>query len=87
MKIFSGSSNEELVKGICEHLGMSMGTVKLKTFPSGEKYAQFQENIRGKDVFLVQSTSYPSNDNLMELLIMADAAKRASAEKITAVIP
>lgn len=87
MKIFSGSSNEALVKGICEHLGMPTGKVDLKTFPSGEKYAQYQENIRGKDVFIVQSTSYPANDNLMELLIMADAARRASAEKITAVVP
>ena len=87
MKIFSGSSNPNLVVGICDHLGMPIGRVTLKTFPSGEKYAQYGENIRGKDVFIVQSTSSPANDNLMELLIMADAARRASADKITAVIP
>lgn len=87
MKIFSGSSNPNLVTGICDHLGMPIGKVTLKTFPSGERYAQYGENIRGKDVFIVQSTSAPANDNLMELLIMADAARRASADKITAVIP
>ena len=87
MKIFSGSSNPNLVKGICEHLGITQGKVHLNTFPSGEKWARYDHNIRGKDVFLVQSTSFPANDNLMELLIMADAARRASAGEITAVIP
>ena len=87
MKIFSGSSNPYLVRGICEHLGIAQGKVHLNTFPSGEKWARYEHNIRGKDVFLVQSTSQPANDNLMELLIMADAARRASAGEITAVIP
>jgi ribose-phosphate pyrophosphokinase len=87
MKIFSGSSNPNLVKKICEHLGIPQGKVHLNTFPSGEKWARFEHNIRGKDVFLVQSASAPVNDNLMELFIMADAARRASAGEITAVCP
>lgn len=87
MKVFSGSSNLPLVNLICQNLGIPVGKVDLKTFPSGERYCQFQENIRGNDVFLVQSTSKPANDNLMELLVMCDAARRASAGRITAVVP
>jgi ribose-phosphate pyrophosphokinase len=87
MKIFSGNSNPVLVDKVCEKLSLTRGRVKLKTFASGEKFCQFEENVRGADVFLVQSTSSPANDNLMELLIMADAARRASAGRITAVIP
>jgi ribose-phosphate pyrophosphokinase len=91
MKIFSGSSNNPLVEKICRdhlcHEGITQGNIDLKTFPSGEKYCQFKENIRGSDVFLVQSISSPANDNLMELLVMCDAARRASAGRITAVIP
>ena len=87
MKIFSGSSNLPLTELICEKLSVEIGKIKLQTFPSGEKYCQFLENIRGHDVFLVQSGSSPSNDNLMELLVMGDAARRASAERITAVVP
>jgi len=87
MKIFSGSSNEPLAKKVCEYLGIPQGEIFLKTFPSGERYCQFHENIRGQDVFLIQSTSAPCNDNLMELLVMCDAARRASAGSITAVIP
>ena len=87
MKVFSGSSNPELVNMICRHLDTKPGDVYLHTFPSGEKYCQFKENIRGEHVFLVQSTSSLANDNLMELLVMCDAARRASAEKITVVIP
>lgn len=87
MKIFSGSSNPKLVEYICKNLNVPIGQVKLQKFPSGEEHCQFQENIRGTDVFLVQSLSSPVNDNLMQLLLMADAARRASASRITAVIP
>jgi len=87
MKIFSGSSNPALVDKICERLSLQRGKVKLKSFASDEMFCQFEENIRGGDVFLVQSTNKPANDNLMELCIMADAARRASAGRITAVIP
>ena len=87
MKVFSGSSNRPLVDAICRHLQTKQGDVYLHTFPSGERYCQFKENIRGEHVFLIQSTSNPANDNLMELLVMCDAARRASADKITVVIP
>lgn len=87
MKIFSGTSNPALVDKICANLSLSRGKIILKSFASGERFCQFDENIRGADIYLVQSTSYPANDNLMELMIMADAARRASAGRITAVIP
>ena len=87
MKIFSGTSNLPLTKKICERLNMEIGKVYLHEFPSKEKYCQYQESIRGEDIFLVQSGSTPVNDNLMELLIMADTARRASAKSITAVCP
>jgi ribose-phosphate pyrophosphokinase len=91
MKIFSGSSNRPLAEAICDHIyrdsDEGIGKIKLKSFDSGERYCQFEENIRGEDVFLIQSLSTPVNDHLMELLLMADAARRASAERITAVIP
>jgi ribose-phosphate pyrophosphokinase len=87
MKIFSGESNSPLVAKVCELLGVPVGKITLKTFPSGERYCQFEENIRGTDLFLVQSLSAPVNDYLMELLVMCDAARRASAGRITVVIP
>jgi ribose-phosphate pyrophosphokinase len=87
MKIFSGSSNPLLVDKICDRLSLQRGNITLKSFASGERFCQYDQNIRGADIFLVQSTSHPANDNLMELLIMADAARRASAGRITAVIP
>jgi len=87
MKIFSGQSNPILVSQMCEHLGMPAGIISLKQFPSGEHWCQFNENIRGEDVYLVQSLSAPVNENLMQLLLMCDAARRASAGRITAVIP
>jgi len=87
MKIFSGGSNLPLTEAICNRLGSPIGKIELKKFPSGEHWCQFQENIRGTDVFLVQSLASPVNDNLMELLLMSDAARRASAGRITAVIP
>ena len=87
MKIFTGNANPALAKEICEHLGVPLGTATVNRFPDGETFVQINENIRGEDVFVIQSTSYPANDNLMELLIMLDALKRASARRITAVIP
>jgi len=87
MLIFSGSSNSELAGEIASYLKTSLGKIELKRFNDGEQYARFLDNIRGVDLFLVQSTSKPVSESLMELLIMIDAAKRASAARITAVIP
>ena len=85
--LLSGSSNPELVKEIAEMLGTTVADVLVGRFPEGEVQIQIRENVRGKDVFIIQSTCTPPNDNLMELLIMIDAAKRASAKRITAVMP
>lgn len=87
LKFFYGSSNPELGKKITEKLGIAEGKVNLKKFASGEIYAQFLENIRGDDVFLMQTAVDPVNDHLVELLIMIDAAKRASAGRIVVVMP
>jgi len=86
MLVFSGSSNRELSEGVAEYLGVELGNVKLSEFANGEIYVRFLESVRGADVFLVQSICAPVNSMLMELLIMTDAAKRASARSITAVI-
>jgi len=86
-KIFSGTANPKLTQDIAEHLGMNVGQADIKRFSDGEISVQIQESIRGRDVFIVQPTSAPANDNLMELLIMTDALRRASANKITAIIP
>ncbi|MFH1390979.1 MAG: ribose-phosphate pyrophosphokinase [Candidatus Diapherotrites archaeon] len=87
LAIFSGSSNPELAKEMSAYLKIPLGKVELKKFADGETYVNYNETVRGKDVYLIQSTSYPVNDNLMELLIMIDAAKRAAAERITCIIP
>ncbi|MGB0371908.1 MAG: ribose-phosphate diphosphokinase [Opitutales bacterium] len=87
LKIFSGSSNKPLVKKICDAIGVPVGDITVETFPDGETFVKINENIRGDDVFIVQSTSNPANHHLMELLIIIDAAKRASAARITTVIP
>ena len=87
MKVFSGSANEALAEEICQRLKLPLGKVIRTTFSDGEFYCQILENVRGKDVFLIQPTCSPVNDNLIELLIMIDAFKRASAARITAVIP
>lgn len=87
MKVFSGNSNPALAREICRYLGIPLGEAEVKTFSDGEVAVEIAENIRGRDVFIVQSTCPPVNDNLMELLIMIDAARRASAGRITAVIP
>lgn len=86
LKIFSGNSNKELAKKISDKIGISLGFLETKRFSDGEMWVKYGENIRGSDVFIIQSTNQPS-DNILELLIMLDAAKRASAQRITAVIP
>jgi len=85
-RIFSGSSNPEFTEKVCKYLDLSMGEIELKKFSDGEIWAKYKENIRGLDVYIIQSTMSPA-ENLMELLIMIDAAKRSSARRITAVIP
>ena len=87
MKIFSGSANRELAQRICDYIGVPLGKATISSFPDGETYVRIEENIRGRDVFIIQPTCPPTNDHLMELLIMVDAARRASADRITAVIP
>jgi len=86
-KIFSGNSNPDLAKKICDYLIMPLGGEKVKRFSDGEIQIEIDENVRSKDVFVIQSTCSPVNDNLMELLLMIDAFKRASAARVTAVIP
>ncbi|HET9752082.1 MAG TPA: ribose-phosphate pyrophosphokinase [Myxococcales bacterium] len=85
--VFSGNSNKPLVKEVCEYLQTPVGKCDVSRFSDGEIQIEIGENVRGRDVFLVQSTSTPVNDHLMELLIMIDAARRASAASITAVVP
>ena len=87
MRIIAGRSNTQLASKIAEHCFTDLVQANITTFADGECSVEFQENIRGKDVFIVQSTSSPVNDNLMELLVMIDAAKRSSSKRITAVIP
>jgi ribose-phosphate pyrophosphokinase len=87
MKIFTGSANRELAERICKFIGVPLGKATISSFPDGETYVRIEENVRGRDVFLIQPTSPPTNEHLMELLIMVDAARRASADRITAVIP
>jgi ribose-phosphate pyrophosphokinase len=87
LKIFSGQANSQLARDICGFLHLSLGEISLGKFPDGENYCKIEEDVRGRDVFLVQPTCPPVNDNLMELLIMIDSCKRASAARITAVIP
>ena len=87
LKLFSGNSNPGLAQKIADHLGHPLGAIDLKEFSDGEVMCQLQENVRGNDVFLIQSTCRPVNRSIMELLIMIDAAKRSSAARITAVMP
>ncbi|MDO8749522.1 MAG: ribose-phosphate pyrophosphokinase [Dehalococcoidia bacterium] len=87
LRVFTGSAHPELAKAICEYLGIPLGQSNVFKFANDNTFVQFQENIRQRDVFLVQPFSYPVNDKIMEFLIMIDAAKRASAGRITAVIP
>jgi len=87
LKIFSGGANPSLAQEICDHLGIALGKVKLQRFSDGEVNFQILENVRGTDAFIIQPTAPPVNENLVELLIMIDALKRASAQRITAVVP
>ena len=87
VKIFSGRANIPLSKEICDYLSLPLGKINIQPFSDGELYVQIQESVRGCDVFLIQPTCPPVNENIMELLIVLDALKRASAEKITIVIP
>jgi len=86
-RLFSGTSNPKLTSEVCEHIGTPAGQMHIQSFSDGEIFLQYQETIRGLDIFFLQSTSVPANDNLMELLIAIDAAKRASAHQICAVMP
>ncbi len=85
--LFSGSASHELTQRIAEHLDLPIGNALISKFSDGETMVEINENVRGRDVFIVQSTCAPSNDNLMELILIADALRRASAAKITAVVP
>lgn len=87
LKLFCGSANPELGQLISKNVGRPLGQVNIRRFSDGEIFVEIQENVRGMDVFVIQPTCTPSNENLMELLIMIDALKRASADRITAVLP
>jgi ribose-phosphate pyrophosphokinase len=87
VKIFSGTSNAPLARAICKSIGTDLGQCTIKPFPDGETFVKIEENVRGEDVFIVQSSSPPTNHNLMELFIMIDALRRASAARITTVLP
>lgn len=87
MKLFTGSANPQLGQEIADFLGVSLGVIKISRFANGEIYVRYEESIRGVDVFLVQPLANPVNEHLMELLVMIDALKRASAGRITAIIP
>lgn len=87
MKIISGTAHKELAEKIASHIGIPLTDVTVNAFPDGESFVKINENIRGKDVFLIQPTCPPTNNNFMELCVMIDAARRASAGRITAVMP
>src|SRR3954466_15273794 len=85
--ILSGNANQPLAQRICEKLGKTLGHADVRRFSDGEVFVEIRENVRGRDVYVIQSTCRPANDPLMEFLIMVDALKRASAKEITAVVP
>jgi ribose-phosphate pyrophosphokinase len=87
VKVFSGTANEPLARAICQYIGIELGRATIRPFPDGETFVKIEENVRGQDVFVVQPTCPPTNHNLMELFIMMDALRRASAQRITAVVP
>jgi ribose-phosphate pyrophosphokinase len=87
LKIFSGSSNPGLARAVCKYLDIPLGGVKLERFPDGEKYIKLEDDVRGRDCFVVQSTCNPVDEHLVELLIYLDCLRRASAKRITAVVP
>jgi ribose-phosphate pyrophosphokinase len=87
VKIFSGTANEPLARAICKSIGIELGRCDITPFPDGETFVKVRDNVRGEDIFIIQPTSPPTNHNLMELFIMIDALRRASAKRITAVMP
>ena len=87
MRVFTGTANPKLAEAVCRHLNISLGRVVVGRFSDGEVMVELLENVRGRDVFVLQSTCQPTNDNLMEVMVMVDALKRASAARITAAIP
>jgi ribose-phosphate pyrophosphokinase len=87
LKIFSGRANPQLARDICDFLHLQLGSVALGKFPDGENFCKIEDDVRGRDVYLIQPTCPPVNDNLLELLIMIDSCKRASAARVTAVVP
>jgi ribose-phosphate pyrophosphokinase len=87
VKIFSGTANAPLARAICKSIGIELGRCNITPFPDGETFVKIEDNVRGEDVFIIQPTSPPTNHNLMELFIMIDALRRASAKRITAVVP
>src|SRR6266851_4800516 len=87
LRLFTGRANPQLARGICQYLDIELGCIDVSDFSDGEIFVQIRENVRGKDVFLLQPTCHPVNQHLMELLIMTDACRRASAARITAVLP
>jgi len=87
VKVFSGTANQPLAQAICKYIGIGLGKCNISPFPDGETFVKVEENVRGEDVFVIQSTCPPTNHNLMEMFIMIDAVRRASAARITAVLP
>ena len=87
LMIFSGNSNKQLAVDVASHLKLSVGKASVSTFSDGEVSVEIQENVRGQDIFIIQPTCQPTNNHLMELMIMTDALRRSSVERITAVVP
>src|SRR5665213_3327737 len=87
MRIFTGNANPKLAEAVCRHLNISLGRAVVGRFSDGEVMVELLENVRGRDVFILQSTCAPTNDSLMEVMVMIDALKRASAARITAAMP
>jgi ribose-phosphate pyrophosphokinase len=87
VKVFSGTANGPLASAICKSIGIELGKITISPFPDGETFVRVEENVRGEDIYIIQPTSPPTNHNLMELFIMIDALRRASAKRITAVMP
>jgi ribose-phosphate pyrophosphokinase len=87
MRVFTGNANPKLAEAVCHHLNISLGRCVVGRFSDGEVLVELLENVRGRDVFILQSTCAPTNDNLMEILVLTDALKRSSAARITAVVP
>jgi len=87
LMVFTGSANPVLAEQVAKHLGIELGRAHVGTFSDGETTVELLENVRGRDVFVLQSTSHPTNDSLMEVMVMVDALRRSSAGRITAAIP